>query len=147
MSSADAEPLLPLSRTSLTVNGFTEHQIMSHSSQIQDLVQRQREAWLTGNIDHIIADFAEDCLFVVSASRLQGKQEVKQSAEDFFASHSVVSIEIHRLIENGNQGAVEWSWSEMNHKTGESSKAEDAIIFSVENGKINYWREYIDKLD
>ena len=30
-------------------------------------------------------------------------------------------------------------------KTGETSRAEDAIIFELEDGKIKYWREYIDK--
>jgi limonene-1,2-epoxide hydrolase len=45
----------------------------------------------------------------------------------------------------GNEGAVEWLWSEKNRKTGEESQAEDAIVFELEGGKIKYWREYIDK--
>ncbi|MEB3279114.1 MAG: nuclear transport factor 2 family protein [Lyngbya sp.] len=120
---------------------------MSNNYQIQQLVNRQANAWLTGDVDKIMADFAEDCLFVISSSRLQGKQQVQQSVEDFFASNSVVNIQIHRIIENGEQGAVEWSWSEVNRQTGERSYTEDGIIFALENGKIKYWREYIDQFD
>jgi uncharacterized protein (TIGR02246 family) len=147
VSSAQAEPLHFLSVNSATLDEFTQIQLMSNSSPIQDLVQRQRQAWLTGDINKIIADFAEDCLFIVSSSRLQGKQQVQQAAEDFFTSNSVVEIEIHRIIENENQAAIEWSWSEVNRQTGERSYAEDAIIFALEQGKIKYWREYIDKID
>jgi uncharacterized protein (TIGR02246 family) len=137
-----AEPPL-----SYSVLNDTQNQSMSSSSPIQQLVNRQAEAWLTGDVDQIIADFAEDSLFIVSSSRLQGKQQIKQAAQDFFVSNSVVNIEINRIIENGDQGAVEWSWSEINRETGERSYAEDAILFALEDRKIKYWREYIDQLD
>lgn len=146
VSFVEAEPFLFYS-----VLNDTQNQSMSHQnvnpSQIQQLVNRQAEAWLTGDVDQIIADFAEDSLFIVSSSRLQGKQQIKQAAQDFFVSNSVVNIEINRIIEKGDQGAVEWSWSEINRETGERSYAEDAIIFTLENDKIKYWREYIDQLD
>ena len=137
-----AEPPL-----SYSVLNDTQKQSMSSYSPIQQLVNRQAEAWLTGDVDQIIADFAEDSLFIVSSSRLQGKQQIKQAAQDFFVSNSVVNIEINRIIENGDQGAVEWSWSEINRETGERSYAEDAILFALEDRKIKYWREYIDQLD
>lgn len=137
-----AEPPL-----SYSVLNDTQKQSMSSSSPIQQLVNRQAEAWLTGDVDQIIADFAEDSLFIVSSSRLQGKQQIKQAAQDFFVSNSVVNIEINRIIENGDQGAVEWSWSEINRETGERSYAEDAILFALEDRKIKYWREYIEQLD
>ncbi|ERT04078.1 hypothetical protein M595_5983 [Lyngbya aestuarii BL J] len=147
LSSIRAEPLLFSAVNQTAFNLVTQHQLMSSSSPIQQLVNRQAEAWLTGDVDQIIADFAEDSLFIVSSSRLQGKQQIKQAAQDFFVSNSVVNIEINRIIENGDQGAVEWSWSEINRETGEPSYAEDAIIFTLENDKIKYWREYIDQLD
>ncbi len=52
---------------------------------------------------------------------------------------------IKRIVLSGDEGAVEWTWSETNKKTGKQSQAEDAIIFELEKGKIKYWREYIDK--
>ena len=51
-----------------------------------------------------------------------------------------------RIIIDDYQGAVEWDWSEGQKKTGQQSEAEDAIIFEVQDdGKISYWREYIEK--
>ncbi len=50
------------------------------------------------------------------------------------------------MIIEDNQGAVEWDWSDRNKKTGQQSEAEDAIIFELQDdGKIIYWREYIEK--
>jgi limonene-1,2-epoxide hydrolase len=54
-------------------------------------------------------------------------------------------VTIKRIIAKGNEGAIEWEWSETNKKTGQTSRAEDAIVFELEHGKIKYWREYIDK--
>ncbi len=117
---------------------------MSNSTEIQELIKRQAQAWSMANPDKIVADFAEDGLFIAPSLRIQGKQQIKQAAQDYFASYHNVQIKIHRIIANRNQGAVEWSWSEVNRETGEHSEAEDAIIFELESGQIKYWREYID---
>lgn len=114
-------------------------------SMIQHLVERQANAWETADSDKIIADFAEDSLFIVPGSTLKGHQEIKEAAESYFAEFTETQVTIKRIIANGNEVAVEWSWSEKNKKTGETSKANDAIIFELKNGKIKYWREYIDK--
>ncbi len=115
------------------------------NSIIQQIVERQANAWETADSDKIIADFAEDSLFIVPGFTLKGKQQIKDSAESYFAEFTDTKITIKRIIGNESQGAVEWSWSEKNKKTGETSQAEDAIVFELESGKIKYWREYIDK--
>ena len=111
---------------------------------IQQLVERQANAWETADSDKIIADFAEDSLFIVPSSTFRGKQQIKEAAEQYFAEFIDTKVTINQIITNGNKGAVEWSWSDRNKKTGEISQAEDAIIFELEAGKIKYWREYID---
>ena len=146
-ASVGAEKLLFYSKNYPVLNAIYQSQPVSNSSRIQQLVERQAEAWLTGDVDKIIADFAEDCVFVVASSRLRGKWEVRRSVEDFFASNAVVNIEITRIVEGGEGGVVEWSWTEVNRETGGRSYAEDGIIFALENGKIKYWREYIDHFD
>jgi uncharacterized protein (TIGR02246 family) len=112
---------------------------------IQQLVERQAKAWETANSDQIIADFSDECLFVVPGSRFRNKQEIKQAAESYFAEYTHTKVTIKRIIAKGNEGAIEWEWSETNKKTGQTSRAEDAIVFELEHGKIKYWREYIDK--
>lgn len=112
---------------------------------IKQLVERQANAWETADSDKILADFAEDCWFVVPGSTLRGKQQIQASADNYFAEFTDTKVTIKRIIADGNQVAVEWTWSDKNKKTGKTSKAEDAIIFELEEGKIKYWREYIDK--
>jgi uncharacterized protein (TIGR02246 family) len=112
---------------------------------IKQIVERQAKAWETAESDKIIADFAEDSLFIVPGFTYRGKQQIKESAETYFAKFTDTKITIKRIIVKGNEGAVEWSWSEKNRKTGEESQAEDALVFELEAGKIKYWREYIDK--
>ncbi|HBL62139.1 MAG TPA: nuclear transport factor 2 family protein [Cyanobacteria bacterium UBA8803] len=112
---------------------------------IQEILERQANAWETANSDQIIADFAEDGLFIIPGATFRGKLQIKETAESYFAQFTGTKVTIKRIIAQGNEGAVEWSWSEKNKKTGEESQAEDAIIFELEGGQIKYWREYIDK--
>ena len=49
-----------------------------------------------------------------------------------------------RVLLDGDQGAVEWTWSETNRADGRSHTAEDGIIFVLRDDKIVYWREYFD---
>jgi len=113
-------------------------------STIPELIQRQAQAWETADSDKIIADFAEDSVFIVPGSRFRGKQQIQAAAEDYFAQVTETKITINTIIVQGNKGAVEWIWRQRNKETGELSKVEDAIIFELDQGKITYWREYMD---
>ncbi|MBE9128273.1 MULTISPECIES: nuclear transport factor 2 family protein [unclassified Coleofasciculus] len=123
--------------------------VMSPDSELVDqeikhLVERQANAWETADSDKIVADFADDSLFIVPGSTFRGKPEIKKAAADYFAEFTETQVTLKRLIISGNEGAVEWNWQDKNRKTGEKSQAEDAIVFELEDGKIKYWREYID---
>jgi uncharacterized protein (TIGR02246 family) len=113
-------------------------------STIPELIQRQAQAWETADSDKLIADFAEDSVFIVPGSRFRGKQQIKAAAEDYFAQVTETKITVNTIILQGNKGAVEWIWRQRNKETGELSKVEDAIIFELDQGKITYWREYMD---
>ncbi|MGB7443003.1 MAG: nuclear transport factor 2 family protein [Coleofasciculaceae cyanobacterium] len=113
---------------------------------IEKLVERQANAWENGNSEKIIADFTEDSLFIVPGTILRGKSQIQQAAEDYFAKFTDTKIKIKRIIFQGATGVIEWDWIEKNQENGEISHAEDAIVFELEEGKIKYWREYIDKL-
>lgn len=137
---------LPLTTTNLLDGSITMQSPEFINQGIKQLVERQAKAWESADSDKIIADFAEDSLFIVPGSTFRGKQQIKESAESYFAEFTEIQITIKRIIANGNEGAIEWSWSDKNKKTGKTSQAEDAIVFELEEGKIKYWREYIDKL-
>lgn len=112
---------------------------------IQKLVKRQAKAWENANSEAIIADFSENGVFIAPGISIKGKENIKKAAEDYFKEFTDTKIKITRIFGQGNEGAVEWTWSDKNKKTGKKSQLEDAIIFELEDGKIIYWREYFDK--
>ena len=132
---------IPKNETNSNENSMT----VNFEKRIQEMAERQASAWENADADKIIADFAEDSLFVVPGFTFKGKQQIKEEAENYFAEFTGTKIQITRVIFSENQGAMEWIWTDKNKKTGETSRAEDAIIFELEDGKIKYWREYIDK--
>ena len=115
------------------------------TSGVHQLVKRQARAWENADAATIVADFAEDALFIVPGFRFEGRQAIKQAAEDYFAQFTDTTVTIKRIIAQENEGAIEWIWSDVNRETSQRTKADDAIIFELQNGKITYWREYIDK--
>ena len=117
----------------------------SAQQSMKQLVERQASAWQNADYEQIIADFAEDSLFIVPGAIFRGKPQIKQAAEDYFAKFTDTKIKIKRIIFHDNTGAIEWDWTDKNQETGQISQAEDAIVFEIEEGKIKYWREYIDK--
>lgn len=108
------------------------------------LIEHQITSWENANPGEIAADFAPNAVFISPGGRWVGPEAIRSAAERFFAAVSEVRIELRRVIRCGNQGAVEWVWSERRKATGTRHSAEDAVIFVIENGKIVYWREYFD---
>jgi uncharacterized protein (TIGR02246 family) len=109
------------------------------------IVQRQAHAWDRADPQAVAADFAPEGVLISPGGRWQGRDAIRKAAESFFAASTDIKVDITRVLADGEQGAVEWTWSETDKATGRRHKAEDAIIFTVRDGKITYWREYIDK--
>jgi uncharacterized protein (TIGR02246 family) len=135
-----------ISLANLPINTSTIFSTMNQQ-EIKTIVDRQASAWESGDVETIIADFAEDGLFIAAKKQFRGKQAIKTAAENYFSQYTTTKINIKRLIIQNNSGAIEWDWSDRNWQTGVVSNAEDAIIFELENNKIIYWREYINKVN
>jgi uncharacterized protein (TIGR02246 family) len=119
---------------------------MNSEQAIQALVERQVQAWENAEPSAIVQDFAPNAVFIAAGITFQGREAIKQAAEDYFQKFTATKVTIKRVIIDDYQGAVEWDWSDQNKKTGKQSQAEDAIIFELQDdGKISYWREYIEK--
>lgn len=116
------------------------------STAIETLVNRQAKAWETQDVASLIGDFAPDAIFKAGGFTFTGVDAIQKAAEDYFRQFTDTEVEIKRILVEKNQGAVEWDWRDRNQKTGKISAAEDAIIFELrDDGKIVYWREYIEK--
>ena len=132
--------LLLIISTSITVS-----QSLPFREQVEEMVIRQARAWENQNAEAIANDFAEDALFIAAGFRFEGKQGIKKAAKDYFKDFHQTKVEIKRIIIEDNKGAVEWDWRDRNRKTNKEGFAEDAIVFELAEGKIIYWREYIEK--
>ncbi|VEP14195.1 conserved hypothetical protein [Hyella patelloides LEGE 07179] len=120
---------------------------MNSGTATQAMVQRQAEAWETGNVSGIVNDFAPNAVFIAGGFKFQGVEAIEKAATDYFRQFTDTKVTIKRIILSDTQGAVEWDWSDRNIQSDTISRAEDAIIFELQDdGKIIYWREYIEKV-
>lgn len=126
------------------VANITESINMNRKQAIADIVNRQAQAWQNADAAAIVADFAADATFMVPGSTFKGEQAIREAAQNYFDQFTETKIKIKRIIAEDNEGAVEWDWTDKNKQTGKQSYAEDAIIFALQDGKITYWREYIE---
>ena len=108
------------------------------------LVERQARAWEHADIDVALADFAPNGVFISPGGRWQGHAEIRAAMQAFFEHVSEVSVDITRVLVDGEQGAAEWTWRETRRSDGRCHTADDAIIFELRADKIIYWREYFD---
>ncbi len=120
---------------------------MNAETDLTAIVERQATAWKTQDVSSLVEDFAPDAMFIAGGLTFQGVDAIAKAAENYFRQFNNTKVEIKRIITEDRQGAVEWDWSDRNQKTGQPSAAEDAIIFELnDEGKIVYWREYIEKV-
>ena len=119
---------------------------MNSQTVTKALVEKQATAWETHDVTSLIEDFAPNAIFKAGGFTFNGIDAIRKTAENYFRNFTDTEVEIKRIIIEDNQGAVEWDWSDRNKTTGKPSAAEDAIVFELgDDGKIIYWREYIEK--
>ncbi|WP_253274332.1 nuclear transport factor 2 family protein [Myxosarcina sp. GI1] len=118
---------------------------MLSREEVIEIVERQARAWENRDAEAIANDFAEDAVFVVPGMKFEGRTKIKAAAEDYFKQFTDTKVEIKNTIIEGDRGAVEWNWRDRSKHAQKLSYAEDAIIFELEEDKIIYWREYIEK--
>ena len=129
----------------LFVPSTVARSLSMNQSEITAMVERQAMAWESQDARAIANDFAADAVFIAAGLRFEGQQQIQQAARDYFQQFHRTSVKIKRIVIDGNEGAVEWDWRDRERNTNREGFAEDAIVFELKNGKIVYWREYIEK--
>ena len=76
--------------------------------------------------------------------RLEGLAALRENNARYFAEYTDIRVELTRVILDGDQGALQWTWSETRRADGQRRSVDDAIIFELRDGKIVYWHEYFD---
>lgn len=115
-----------------------------HVKEIQAVLQKARDAWMVGDADAIAQLFAPDGELIVPGQRWQGQADIRAAVIKFAASSVNVQIQIQRILIEGEQAVVEWTWEDTDKNTGRRNRAEDAIVVDFKDGLIARWREYID---
>jgi hypothetical protein len=85
---------------------------------------------------------------VVPGRHWQGREAIRTESANFLDNFTV-SIQIHTMLVEENQAAIEWDWQETLKQADQNglrptNKAQDAILINFENDQIRCWQEYID---
>jgi uncharacterized protein (TIGR02246 family) len=116
---------------------------MTHD-EVHRLLLRRIRAWQDEDLDAIMADYADDIVHVSPYGTGAGVAAMRAANTRYLAEYTGFEVQIHRLVVEGDQGALEWTWTETRRSDGLRRSADDAIVFVLRDGKIAYWREYFD---
>lgn len=105
---------------------------------------RRAGYWGEKNLDAIMADYAPDIDYIAPTARFKGTERLRESNERYLREYTDISVNLTRLIVEGDTGALEWTWSETRVADGLRRSVDDAIVFVIRDRKIVYWREYFD---
>ena len=80
--------------------------------EIRAFLMRRADAWARKDLDVIMADYAPDIVYIAPTVRFDGTAGMRENAARYLAEFTDIEVELTRLIVDGNQGALEWTWSE-----------------------------------
>lgn len=108
-------------------------------------LQARARAWERGDQAAILAGYAADAVLIAPGGiRLEGVEALRENNAAYFAAYTDIRVELKRVILDGDEGALEWTWSETRRADGRRRSVDDAIVFVLRDGKIAYWAEYFD---
>jgi uncharacterized protein (TIGR02246 family) len=108
------------------------------------LVERQARAWEREDVSAIVAEFAPDGVLSSPGGRFEGHEALRRAATAFFAVATSVRITITSVLLTGDEGALEWTWSEARRSDGQRRTVDDGIFFTLRDDRLVSWREYFD---
>ena len=113
--------------------------------ELWEFLQARAQAWQTGDLDLIEAGYSPDVVLIAPGGiRVEGTAALRENNARYLAEYTDIRVELTRVILDGNQGALQWTWSETRRSDGQRRSVDDAIIFELRDGKIVYWHEYFD---
>jgi uncharacterized protein (TIGR02246 family) len=112
--------------------------------ELRTFLLRRARAWTEQDLEVIMADYAPDIVYITPTGRISGTAQLRQNNTRYFQEYTDIQVDLTRLIVDGEQGALEWTWSETRVADGLRRSVEDAIVFIIRDRKIVYWREYFD---
>lgn len=112
--------------------------------EVRDFLLRRARAWEEEDLEAIMADYAPDVVHITPGGRRVGTAALREGNARYLAEFTDFAVDLTRLLVDGDQGALEWTWTETRRADGRRRRVDDAIIFALRDGKIAHWREYFD---
>ncbi len=115
-------------------------------SNVEDLFERRRDAWLKEDTESYLALWAEDMLIELPGRKepIRGRDAYAEIVDKAFASLRPVSWEFHRLAVDGDHVLSEWTISGEVRASGKAATWRGMAICRIEDGLLKEWREYWD---
>jgi ketosteroid isomerase-like protein len=103
-------------------------------------IQRFHEAINRHDVDEVMANMTEDCVFENTApppdgERYEGRAAVRAAWETFFQSSSHTAFEIEEMIALGDRAVVRWLYRWID-ATGKAGYVRGADVIRVRDGKV-----------
>jgi ketosteroid isomerase-like protein len=111
-----------------------------YADRMTNEVDRTLEAWDDNAVFKSVG--CPDCSKTAGVAK--GLDVIRQPAEAILADWIWKDLTIQSLLVDGNQASVFYSVTVMFKPTGETFETEVANLFTVENGKITSFIEYLD---
>ena len=108
----------------------------------QEIFAHHAEALIAGDIDGIVADYADDAVFITPAGVLHGKEGVRQGFERLLTDLPSAKWDVPTQIFEGDVLFIEWS------AVSEARQALDGIdtfVFDGDNIRVQTVRYTLDK--
>lgn len=102
------------------------------------------QGWRLGHADNICSCHAPDSVILNAWEVVRGYDEFRTSAVQYVANYADTMIDVHRIIYDGQNIALNQTWRCTNRNTGIRAGDQDLIIGIVQDHQIHYWREYFD---
>ncbi len=112
---------------------------------IHNLQQRHvMQGWRLGDADTVCSCHAPNSVVLNAWEVVHGHAEIRTSATQYVSNFADTHIEVHRIVYDGQNIALNQTWSCTNRLTGKRAGDQDLIIGIMQDHQIHYWREYFD---
>jgi len=91
--------------------------MMTHD-EVRDFLMRRIRAWEAEDLDAIMADYAPDVVHITPGGRRVGTATMRENNARYLAEYTGFGVELTRLILDGDEGALEWTWTEARRYMG-----------------------------
>jgi hypothetical protein len=75
----------------------------------QEIFQHHAKALVAGDLDEIVADYADDSVYITPSGRYQGTDEIRQAYVEFLAGLPDAKLDLPRVIFEGDVLYLEWT--------------------------------------